>query len=66
MENLFKVMFSAYLSLLQLPQKCSDMEVMKPTLPLNPGTRYPLAVSLGSSEILSRPGCDLRTSASIC
>ena len=56
---------SPNLSLLQLPQKCSDMDVMNPTLPANPGTLYPLAVSLGSSPILSTPGCALLTSVSI-
>merc|ERR1719250_557062 len=43
----FRLPSAVILSLLQLPQKFSDMEVMKPTWPLKPSTLNPFEVSFG-------------------
>ena len=65
MDHTFKFPSAVNLSLLQLPQNCSDIEVMKPTCiwtiispsdqkpptwPRNPGTFHPLDVSFGASS----------------
>ena len=46
----FKFPSAVSLSRLQEEQKCSDIEVINPTWPLNPGTFHPLEVSFGASS----------------